>query len=134
MAHHKTTAKANIITVKDANNTYTASWDGEKASCTAGEAGANLSDLLCVRPKRVQRKRTKGWKMPENTVYVGRGSKYGNPCIVDNDSQRSSAVAWFESHIAPRMDLSSLRGKNLACWCGLEKECHADVLLRMANT
>lgn len=30
-------------------------------------------------PTRVQRKRTKGWKKPSNTVYVGRGSKYGNP-------------------------------------------------------
>lgn len=29
--------------------------------------------------KRVQRKRLKGWKMPENTVYIGRGSKWGNP-------------------------------------------------------
>ena len=28
---------------------------------------------------RIQRKRTKGWKMPPNTVYVGRGSKWGNP-------------------------------------------------------
>ena len=33
-------------------------------------------------PERVQRKRTKGWKMPPNTVYVGRGSKWGNPFIV----------------------------------------------------
>lgn len=31
--------------------------------------------------KRIQRKRTKGWKMPENTVYVGRPTKYGNPFI-----------------------------------------------------
>jgi len=30
-------------------------------------------------PKRIQRKRTKGWKMPPNTVYVGRPSKWGNP-------------------------------------------------------
>lgn len=37
-------------------------------------------------PQRIQRKRTKGWKMPENTVYVGRqndGSlnvgEFGNP-------------------------------------------------------
>lgn len=30
-------------------------------------------------PVRVQRKRTKGWRMPENTVYVGRPSKWGNP-------------------------------------------------------
>lgn len=28
---------------------------------------------------RVQRKRQKGWRMPENTVYVGRGSRWGNP-------------------------------------------------------
>ena len=40
MAHHKTTATANIITVRDANNTYTARWDGEKASCTAGHQQA----------------------------------------------------------------------------------------------
>lgn len=30
------------------------------------------------RPIRIQRKRSKGWKMPENTVYVGRPTKYGN--------------------------------------------------------
>lgn len=30
-------------------------------------------------PKRVQRKRTKGWKMPPNTVNVTRPGKYGNP-------------------------------------------------------
>ncbi len=30
-------------------------------------------------PQRIQRKRTKGWRMPESAVYVGRGSKYGNP-------------------------------------------------------
>jgi hypothetical protein len=26
-----------------------------------------------------------------------------------------------------------LRGHNLACWCGLDKACHADVLLEIAN-
>lgn len=30
-------------------------------------------------PKRIQRKRTKGWRMPENTVFVGRPTKWGNP-------------------------------------------------------
>ena len=29
--------------------------------------------------KRIQRKRTKGWRMPSNTIYVGRPTKYGNP-------------------------------------------------------
>lgn len=30
-------------------------------------------------PKRIQRKRTKGWKMPENTVSITRPGKWGNP-------------------------------------------------------
>jgi hypothetical protein len=30
-------------------------------------------------PVRVQRKRTKGWKMPPNTVSVTRPRKWGNP-------------------------------------------------------
>lgn len=30
-------------------------------------------------PKRIQRKRTRGWKMPDNTIYVGRPSIWGNP-------------------------------------------------------
>ncbi|HEV6951921.1 MAG TPA: DUF4326 domain-containing protein [Promicromonospora sp.] len=30
-------------------------------------------------PKRIQRKRTKGWRMPEGAVYVGRPTVYGNP-------------------------------------------------------
>lgn len=30
-------------------------------------------------PKRIQRKRTKGWRLPDGVVYVGRGSKLGNP-------------------------------------------------------
>lgn len=34
-------------------------------------------------PKRIQRKRSKGWKMPENTVYVGRPTAFGNPFPVD---------------------------------------------------
>jgi len=29
--------------------------------------------------------------------------------------------------------LWKLRGKNLACWCPLDRPCHADVLLELAN-
>lgn len=28
---------------------------------------------------------------------------------------------------------AELRGKNLACWCGLGEPCHADILLAIAN-
>ena len=30
-------------------------------------------------PQRIQRKRTKGWRMPEGAVYVRRPSIFGNP-------------------------------------------------------
>ena len=32
-----------------------------------------------MKPKRIQRKPTKGFRMPANTVYVGRPTKWGNP-------------------------------------------------------
>lgn len=35
--------------------------------------------------KRIQRKRTKGWKMPENAKYVGRPTKWGNPLKLIGD-------------------------------------------------
>lgn len=30
-------------------------------------------------PQRIQRKRTKGWRMPEGAIYVGRPSPWRNP-------------------------------------------------------
>jgi len=33
-------------------------------------------------PKRIQRKREKGWRMPEGAVYVGRPGIFGNPFVV----------------------------------------------------
>lgn len=32
--------------------------------------------------KRIQRMRTRGWRMPEGAVYVGRPSKWGNPYLL----------------------------------------------------
>ncbi|NVC23383.1 DUF4326 domain-containing protein [Kocuria salina] len=110
-------------------------------------------------PKRIQRRRTKGWRMPENTVYVGRGSKWGNPhkvvrdggfmwvepggsrvvCSTDREGnlrERRQEAADLYRPIALRADdvqLAELRGKNLACWCPLDQPCHADVLLEIAN-
>ena len=44
--------------------------------------------------KRIQRQRTKGWRMPPNTVYVGRPSLWGNPWTV----RELAAPEW---HIEP---------------------------------
>lgn len=38
----------------------------------------DLANALAL-PQRIQRMRTAGWKMPPNTVYVGRPGKFGNP-------------------------------------------------------
>lgn len=109
------------------------------------------------RPRRIQRKRTKGWQMPPNTVYVGRPTKWGNPWRVGEHGIPDAAEAvrrfraallGFESNgsfCAPIAHPESyigqiifnapteLRGKNLACFCPLDQPCHADVLLELAN-
>jgi uncharacterized protein DUF4326 len=93
-------------------------------------------------PQRIQRKRTKGWKMPANTVYVGRPSQWGNPYSAEQwGGSVSEAVSAYERYVLAnqgsaerfRMPLHELKGKNLSCWCTLDQLCHADVLLRIAN-
>jgi hypothetical protein len=89
-------------------------------------------------PQRIQRKRTKGWKMPPNTVYVGRPTTYGNPWKVDDPPGMTAerAVDLFRRHRAPmitKKELKAIRGKDLACWCKVGEPCHADVLLEIAN-
>lgn len=98
--------------------------------------------------KRIQRKRTKGWKMPEGAVYVGRPTQWGNPWLADVsyygslESARFCTVALYQqwlqgthnsTTLPPTPDLAPLRGKDLACWCPLDQPCHADVLLELAN-
>lgn len=108
-------------------------------------------------PIRVQRKRTKGWKMPENTVYVGRPSQLGNPfksgdneravklfrqCVCRFPVQGHNINCWRDAGgsvaalvgIASGVLIKDLRGKNLACWCPIDQPCHADVLLELANS
>jgi hypothetical protein len=98
---------------------------------------------MIPQPKRIQRQRTKGWRMPANTVYVGRPSAWGNPYRVGRNHPVHSfpmsageTVALFRAMWTDgqEMDadcaeecLSELRGKNLACWCPLDQPCHADV-------
>ena len=87
-----------------------------------------------MKPKRIQRKRTKGWRMPPNAVYVGRPTKWGNPYRAGDPGIPDSwtAKCCYRNHAAT-LDVSELRGKDLACWCSLDKPCHADVLLEIAN-
>lgn len=100
-----------------------------------------LGDSPCS-PFRVQRKRVKGWRKPENTVCVDRTTRWGNPFKVGTDAPDAfDAVDKFENWLLTTnqgLEIFSrckieLRGKNLACWCKPGTPCHADVLLRLAN-
>lgn len=100
--------------------------------------------------------------MPENTVYVGRPSRWGNiyhtkhpnapqfrPEFLENGKVQFNSQdiitrrEWcylFHKEWARRMGSlfvdevkKELAGKNLACWCPLDVHCHADTLLELAN-
>jgi Domain of unknown function (DUF4326) len=102
-------------------------------------------------PQRIQLKRTKGWTMPPNTVKVDRTTIFGNPYAVGKAgpaglTATSKRHAWqLFLGFAPNNSMlvgaarDRLRGKNLACWCPLpepyaDDECHASVLLKIANS
>lgn len=110
---------------------------------------------------RIQRRRIKGWRSPEGAVYVGRGSRWGNPFtitrlaghhIVTNPnggvilarntpaSAYKAAADWYHAWlIGPSQEdlhtavRQELAGRDLMCWCPAELACHADVLLTIAN-
>lgn len=93
-------------------------------------------------PKRIQRKRVKGWKMPNGVIYVGRPTKWGNPFGVASRmtaQERIDSVDLYRKWVIGLLQtgvgfpLRELRGKDLACWCPLDRPCHADVLLELAN-
>ncbi|OWV01629.1 hypothetical protein B5D80_25865 [Micromonospora wenchangensis] len=93
-----------------------------------------------MNPRRIQRRRTAGWRMPANTVYVGRPGRYGNPFTADNPTPaaRADAVEQYRQWLTTQPDLIAaarrdLAGRDLACWCPPGQPCHADVLLSVAN-
>lgn len=59
-------------------------------------------------PQRIQRKRAKGWRMPENTVYVGRGTKWGNPFAVGASIPSDSPLFAYVSTPLHPMNLANL--------------------------
>lgn len=113
-------------------------------------------------PVRVQLRRTKGWRMPENTVSVARPGRFGNPFTVADCAEAGfrgtpaelarrcveAFRVWIDTpywrnnwdgeeserkRSAALIGIEGLRGKNLACFCPLDQPCHADVLLEIAN-
>lgn len=90
-------------------------------------------------PLRIQRRRSKGWTLPANTVCVTRPGPLGNPFVAGVDGTAAycvdlyihlmrgllclSCVATVDAQIAARKYViehkAELVGRNLACWCRL---------------
>ena len=98
--------------------------------------------------------------MPPATVKVDRTTKWGNPFVVHGDGMGMDAKLsvqcfrrllldsgswspiptskWPKGKVPAQFTtvedvMRELRGKHLACWCALDKPCHADILLEIAN-
>ncbi|MDU1497893.1 MULTISPECIES: DUF4326 domain-containing protein [Bradyrhizobium] len=74
--------------------------------------------------------------IPAGAVYIGRGSKWGNPFRIGQDSDRAAVIAkhvrWLaDQHHLLRV-LDELRGRDLVCFCA-PRACHGDLLARLAN-
>lgn len=97
-------------------------------------------------PRRVQLRRSAGWKMPAGTLKVDRTTRWGNPFTVADCGSAAQAVAahgrWMRGEIGapggadpPSLEAirAALAGRHLACWCPIGGPCHADLLLALAN-
>ena len=71
--------------------------------------------------------------LTDDSVYIGRPSKWGNPFRSGVDGTRSEVIAKFKDHLysSPELmrSLPELIGKDLVCWCK-PKACHGDILLQ----
>lgn len=109
------------------------------------------------KPVRLRLRRTKGFDLQKLSletnglpaVNVARPSRWGNPFPIGKSApldriapDANGSVGLFQAMLdddelreicAYPTDYTSLKGKNLACWCPEGDECHADILLRLAN-
>ncbi len=69
-------------------------------------------------------------------VYIGRGSKWGNPFRIGADGDRAAVIVkharWLADQPQLLRALDALRGRDLICFCA-PLVCHGDLLLRLAN-
>jgi Domain of unknown function (DUF4326) len=112
--------------------------------------------------ERIQRQRTRGWRTPPGSIYVGRPTAWGNPFTVKPIAPIKATMwaVWFQGKPLSRWDTkelatadaverhrlllresptlramarAELAGKDLVCWCRVGTPCHGDALLEIAG-
>jgi len=107
-----------------------------------------MTDALTHRDMhRIILRRTKGWRMPADTVKVARPTKWGNPFKVGmpdiRDAQtaviayadalaRQGYVDYLGYRVTARDIVTELHSKHLACFCQ-DAWCHANRMLDIAS-
>lgn len=72
----------------------------------------------------------------EYDVYIGRGSKWGNPYPITVEQDRDMVISLYKQHLWSQIksgeittkDLLELDGKRLGCFCK-PQACHGDIIV-----
>lgn len=73
-------------------------------------------------------------------IYIGRGSKWGNPYVIGRDGTRDEVCDLYENHLVAQIErgeitweeLAQLYGKDLVCFCA-PRRCHGHILEQYIN-
>jgi len=75
-------------------------------------------------------------KYSKYDVYIGRGSKWGNPFHIGIHGGREEVIRKYEKYLLNNSylmgSLHELKDKTLGCFCK-PKNCHGDVLVKHVN-
>lgn len=73
-------------------------------------------------------------------IYIGRGSKWGNPFVIGEDGDRNIVIHKYRSYLFSQIeagfitkeDFEELTGKRLGCFCK-PQPCHGDIIVSAYN-
>lgn len=73
--------------------------------------------------------------IPRNAVFIGRGSKYGNPYKIGRDGSRDEVIALYRDYLLSRLEegyftideIIALYETDLVCYCH-PLPCHGEVI------
>lgn len=100
-----------------------------------------------IRPKYSN---VREWLANKNNLYVGRKfrlfidkkiffmpeSVWKNPFKIPKDGNLDEVLVKYKIHLEKLLktkNLEELKGKNLGCYCDMNKKCHVDILLEFLN-